>query len=282
MPTHVPTVPLPNGAIPMTGFGTFRLTGDDGRRAIVGALEVGYRHIDTAAGYGNHDAVAGAIKDSQLAREDLFITTKIGPEQLRHDDILKGCAKALQELQVEYIDLYLIHWPNPAIPLAESLPAFRKLLDEGRIRNFGVSNFTKERLQESLDLNVLPISVNQVEYHPYLNDKALHSFCTQHGIVLTAYSPLALGKVSEDPLLQAIGDRHGKTASQVALRWLLQRGIVSIPKTSSRVRMQSNLGSLDFALTPEEFDRIDNIDRWERLAYPPLAEMAGLPFARPA
>lgn len=276
MPTHVPTAPLTNGAIPMIGFGTFRLTGEDGRQAILNALESGYRHIDTAAGYGNHDAVAAAIHDSQVAREDLFITTKIGHEQLRHDAILAGCAKALQELQTDYIDLYLIHWPNPNIPLAESLPAFRKLLDDGWIRNFGVSNFTQERLQAAFDLNILPISVNQVEYHPYLNDKALHAFCAQHHIVLTAYSPLALGKVREDALLQAIGDRHGKTASQVTLRWLLQRGIVSIPKASSRAHIQSNLEIFDFALTPEEFDQIDHIDRWERLAYRPLTEMAGL------
>jgi diketogulonate reductase-like aldo/keto reductase len=276
MPSQIPTASLTNGAIPMLGFGTFRLGGEDGQQAIANALEAGYRHIDTAAGYSNHDVVAAAIKNSQLAREDLFITTKIGHEQLRHDDILAGCARALQELQTDYIDLYLIHWPNPNIPLAESLPAFRKLLDDGHIRNFGVSNFTEERLQEALDLNILPISANQVEYHPYLNDKALHAFCTQHNIVLTAYSPLALAKVNEDALLQDIGDRHGKTASQVTLRWLLQRGIVSIPKASSRAHIQSNMESFDFALTPEEFDQIDNIGRWERLAYGPLAEMAGL------
>jgi len=216
----------------MIGFGTFRLQGEEGRQAIANALEVGYRHIDTAAGYGNHDAVAAAIQDSGLPREDLFITTKIGHEQLRHDDVLAVCARALQELKTEYIDLYLIHWPNPDIPLAESLPAFRKLLDDGRIRDFGVSNFTEERLQSALDLDVLPVSANQVEYHHYLNDKALHAFCTQHNIVLTAYSPLALGKVGEDALLQGIGDRHGKSASQVTLRWLLQRGMVSIPKAS--------------------------------------------------
>src|SRR5262249_45023209 len=129
MPNSAPTAPLTSGAIPMIGFGTFRLQGEEGKRAVADALEVGYRHIDTAAGYGNHDIVGAAIKDSGLAREDLFITTKIGHEQLRQNDILAGGARALQELQTEYIDLYLIHWPNPEIPLAESLPAFRKLLD---------------------------------------------------------------------------------------------------------------------------------------------------------
>jgi 2,5-diketo-D-gluconate reductase B len=274
--TPVPIAPLTNGAIPMIGFGTWPMRGEECRQAVASALSVGYRHIDTAAGYRNHNAIAAAIKDSGLEREDIFLTTKIGHNDLRHDDILAGCAKALEELQTEYIDLYLIHWPNPEIPLAESLPAFRKLLDDGRIRNFGVSNFTAARLQEALALNVLPISANQVEYHPYLNDKELHTFCTQHDVVLTAYSPLALGKVRDDTLLQAIGDRHGKTASQVALRWLLQRGIVSLPKAASRNHMASNFDIFDFALTPEEFEQVDTINRWERLAYKPLVEMAGL------
>jgi diketogulonate reductase-like aldo/keto reductase len=276
MPTTVPTAPLTNGDIPLIGFGTFRLQGEEGRKAVADALEVGYRHIDTAAGYGNHDAVAAGVKDSGLAREDLFITTKIGHEQLRPGDVLAGCDRALQELQTDYIDLYLIHWPNPQIPLAETLPAFRTLLDDGRIRNFGVSNFTEERLQAALDLDVLPICTNQVEYHPYLNDKDLNAFCTARDVVLTAYSPLALGKVREDALLKAIGDRHGKTASQVTLRWLLQRGIVSIPKATSPEHMRENFEIFDFALTPEEYERVDSIDRWERVVYGQMAEMAGL------
>jgi diketogulonate reductase-like aldo/keto reductase len=260
----------------MIGFGTWPMKGEECRQAVANALAMGYRHIDTAIGYRNHDAVAAGIRDSSLPCEDLFITTKIGHTDLRRDDILDGCAKALEELQTNYIDLCLIHWPNPEIPLAESLPAFRKLLDEGKIRNFGVSNFTAERLQQALDLDMLPISADQVEYHPYLNDRELHTFCTQHGIVLTAYSPLALGKVRDDALLQAIGERHGKTASQVALRWLYQRGIVSLPKASSLSHMQSNFAIFDFALTSEEFEQVDTIDRWERLAYKPLTEMAGL------
>jgi diketogulonate reductase-like aldo/keto reductase len=276
MPTTVPTAPLTNGDIPLIGFGTFRLQSDEGRKAIAHALEIGYRHIDTAAGYGNHDAVAAGVKDSGVAREDLFLTTKIGHEQLRPDDVLAGCARALQELQTDYIDLYLIHWPNPQIPLAETLPAFRKLLDDGRIRNFGVSNFTEERLQAALDLDVLPICTNQVEYHPYLNDKDLHAFCTARDVVLTAYSPLALGKVREDDLLKEIGDRHGKTASQVTLRWLLQRGIVSIPKATSPAHIRANIEIFDFELTPKEYERVDTIDRWERVVYGQMAEMAGL------
>lgn len=276
MPTPVPTTPLTNGAIPMIGFGTWPMKGEECQQAVANALSVGYRHLDTAAGYRNHDAVAAAIRDSGLARADLFITTKIGHENLRYDAILAGCAMALKELQTDYIDLYLIHWPSPEIPLAESLPAFRQLLDEGRIRNFGVSNFTQERLQEALALDILPISANQVEYHPYLNDKELHAFCTQNNVVLTAYSPLALGKVRDDALLQAIGESHGKSPSQVTLRWLFQRGIVSIPKASSLPHVQSNLAIFDFALTPEEFDQVDSIARWERLAYKPLVEMAGL------
>lgn len=276
MPTSIPAAPLTNGAIPMIGFGTWPMKGEECQRAVSQALEVGYRHIDTAVGYGNHDAVAAAIQESGVDRAEIFITTKIGHNNLQHDAILAGCAKALEELQTNYIDLCLIHWPNPDIPLADSLPAFRKLLDEGKIRNFGVSNFTAERLQEALNLNVLPISANQVEYHPYLNDKPLHAFCTQHNIVLTAYSPLALGKVHDDALLQEIGKRHGKSPSQVTLRWLLQRGIVSIPKASSLAHIESNFAIFDFSLTPEEFEQIDNIDRWDRLAYKPLVEMAGL------
>lgn len=275
MSSQVPTAPLSNGSMPMIGFGTWPMKGDECQKAVASALEIGYRHIDTAAGYGNHEAVAAAIRDSGVAREDLFLTTKIGHRDLHYDAILAGCDRALQELQTDYIDLYLIHWPNPEIPLTESLPAFRTLLDTGRIRNFGVSNFTTVRLQEALSLFILPISANQVEYHPYLNDRVLHKFCTMNDIVLTAYSPLALGKVREDALLQSIGERHGKSPSQVALRWLLQRGIVSIPKASSRAHIQSNFEIFDFELTPEEFQQVDTIERWDRLAYKPMTEMAG-------
>lgn len=262
----IPTRPLkPQGEIPLMGFGTYPMKGDECRQAVETALECGYRHLDTADAYGNHDAVAEAVAASGVPREELFLTSKIMRDRLRHDEFLRAGDRILKELRTDYLDLLLIHWPNNEIPMEETLRAMARLLDEGKIRAAGVSNFTVKRLGRALALDLAPISVNQVEYHPFLNQKGLHRFCEENGVVVTAYSPLAQGKVAEDPTLQRIAERLGRTASQVTLRWLFQRGIVAIPKASSRKHAESNLGVLDFELSLDDFNAIDNLGRWERL-----------------
>lgn len=261
----MPTSPIYNGAMPMIGFGTWQLSGVECQRAVETALECGYRHIDTADMYGNHAAVAAAMKRSGLPREDIFLTSKVWRDDLRMRPLQEACHRIIRELKTDYLNLFLIHWPNNAIRIDESLDAARIMQSIGMIDNFGVSNFTARRLEEALSYNVLPISVNQVEYHPYLNQKDLQAFCQTKGVAVTGYAPLARGKVLADPLIGEIAGRYGKTSTQVALRWLLQRGISVIPKATSRAHITANIDILDFELSPEDFAAIDAIDRWERI-----------------
>lgn len=263
--TAVPTLPLtPQGRIPLMGFGTWPLKAEACREAVETALACGYRHLDTADMYANQEDVGAAIQASEIPREQIFLTTKVWRDQLHADGVLQTCDRALRQLRTDYLDLLLIHWPNNEIPLAETLRAMATLMDDGRIRACGVSNFTARRLEQALALDIVPISNNQVEYHPLLNQKVLHRFCQENGVVLTAYSPLAQGEVEKDALLQSIAGKYHKTPSQVALRWLLQRQIVAVPKASSRAHIESNFAILDFELSPEDFHAIDDRDIWVR------------------
>ncbi|MBW3623371.1 MAG: aldo/keto reductase [Armatimonadetes bacterium] len=261
-----PTLPLrPQGEIPLLGFGTYPMKGDECRRAVETALDCGYRHLDTADAYGNHDAVGAALQSAAVPREQIFLTTKVMRDKLRYEQVIEVAERSLRELQTDYLDLFLVHWPNNEIPMEETFRAMARLIEEGKIRACGVSNFTVSRLDRALALDLGPISVNQVEYHPFLNQKDLHRFCTERGVALTAYSPLAQGKIAGDPTLEEIAQKYGKSPAQVTLRWLLQRGIVAIPKASSRPHIEANLNILDFELSSEDFRRIDNRERWERL-----------------
>jgi diketogulonate reductase-like aldo/keto reductase len=266
MNVPIPALPLaPQGSIPLLGFGTFPMKGDECRQAVRTALECGYRHIDAADAYGNHEAVGAGIRDSGIPREEIFLVTKVMRDRLRYDDFIEAGERSLRELKTDYLDLLLIHWPNNDVPLEETLRALSHLRLKGKINAAGVSNFTAKRLERALALDILPIGVNQVEYHPFLNQKALHQFCKENDVILTAYSPLAQGKVSEDSALQQIGSKYGKSAAQVAIRWLIQKGIVAIPKASSREHIRSNLDSIHFELTLEDFDAVDGMDRGLRL-----------------
>ncbi len=258
-------IPLHNGSIPLIGFGTWRLRGDECRQAVETALECGYRHIDTAAAYENQPAVGAALRAGIVPRSDLFLTTKVGPDRLRHDDVLKAAEDALRELGTDYLDLFLIHWPNADVSMAETFAAMAKLIDEGAIRNCGVSNFTAGRLAEAAALGVAPISVNQVEYHPHLNQKGLHRACREMGVALTSYSPFAKGRIPLDVRLAEVGARYGRSPHQVALRWLFQRGIPAIPKAAGIGHIRENLGVADWALSEDDFAVIDNLGHWDRL-----------------
>lgn len=256
--------------IPKIGLGTWQMTGDEARGAVERALELGYRHIDTAQSYGNEAMIGGAIQTSGIPREELFITTKIDLGNLRYDDVLRTCHDSRRRLALDYIDLLLIHWPSEEVPMAETLRAMLRLQEEATVQHLGVSNFTPPLLTEALTM--APISNVQVEYHPFLAQHELLRICRERDLVLTAYSPIAHGLVEDDPTLLEIGERHGKTPAQVTLRWLIQQhNVCAIPKASTEEHLRENLDVFDFELARDEVVRIAELDRGERLIDPDFA-----------
>jgi 2,5-diketo-D-gluconate reductase B len=257
--------------IPVIGFGTYTLQGSEGIKAIETAIELGYRHIDTAENYNNQREVARAISNSNIDREELFITSKVSYEHLKYDDLKRACDQTLQELKVEFLDLYLIHWPNRSIPLQESLEAMLELKAEGKIRNLGVSNFTIGHLEEVRDITD-QVTINQVEFHPYLNQRELLQYCQDHQINLTAYSPIARGKILGDPVIKEIAREMGKNEAQVTLRWMIQKGIIVIPRSRKEEHIRSNFELFDWQLSTEQMEKIEEINRDERLIDPSWGE----------
>jgi 2,5-diketo-D-gluconate reductase B len=244
--------------IPKIGLGTWQNEGQACVDAVRTALELGYRHVDTAQMYENEAAVGRAIEAADVSRDDLFLTTKVWRSNLRHDDVIGSVEASLDELGVEYVDLLLIHWPHPRVPLDETLSAMAELREAGAVRHLGVSNFTADQLRDAIRVSDSPIVADQVLYHPYTDQPELRSVCRQHEVALTAYSPLARGAVLDDDTLADIGDRYGKSPAQVALRWLVQQdGVVAIPKASSRDHLEANLAVFDFELSAAEVERVD-------------------------
>jgi len=256
--------------IPRLGFGTWLLEGDDAYDGVRDALEIGYRHIDTARAYENEQEVGRAIADSGLDRGELWITTKIWTSEFAAGDLERAAEDSLHNLRVDHVDLLLLHWPNPEVPLEESLGALARLREDGRIGHAGVSNFPAGMLQRALEM--APLLANQVEYHPFLAQDALLDVCAANELTLTAYSPLAHGAVPKDHDLKEIGAAHGKTAGQVALRWLLDQELVTTaPKASSHDRRLENFEVFDFALTEEDRERIAALPKDRRRTDPPWA-----------
>ena len=256
--------------VPVLGFGTWLIEGADATEAVRDALEIGYRQIDTARAYENEREVGRGIADSGVTREEIFLTTKVPPDDASADDVQRDCEQSLERLGVDYLDLLLLHWPSPGVPLEETLKALTALQADGRIRNLGVSNFPAGLLQQALDL--APVFCNQVEYHPFLDQSRLLELARANEMLITAYSPLAHGKVPGDETLNGIGAAHGKTAGQVALRWLLDQDHVSpIPKASSHERRIENFEVFDFELTAEQRAEIDALPKDVRTADPPWA-----------
>jgi 2,5-diketo-D-gluconate reductase B len=256
--------------IPVLGFGTWLIEGADATEAVRDALEIGYRQIDTARAYENEREVGRGIADSGVAREEIFLTTKVPPDDAAAELVQRDAEESLERLGVDYLDLLLLHWPSPDVPLEETLKALTALRDDGRIRNLGVSNFPAGLLQQALDL--APVFCNQVEYHPFLGQDRLLELARANDVLITAYSPLAHGRVPDDATLNRIGDAHGKTAGQVALRWLLDQDHVSpIPKASSHERRVENFEVFDFELSDEERAEIDALPKDVRTADPPWA-----------
>jgi 2,5-diketo-D-gluconate reductase B len=256
--------------VPVLGFGTWLIEGADATEAVRDALAIGYRQIDTARAYGNEREVGRGIADSGVAREEIFLTTKVPHDEASADEVQRDCEQSLERLGVDYLDLLLLHWPSPDVPLEETLKALTALRADGRIRSLGVSNFPAGLLKQALDM--APVFCNQVEYHPFLDQSRLLELARANDVLITAYSPLAHGKVPDDETLNRIGQAHDKTAGQVALRWLLDQDHVSpIPKASSHERRVENFEVFDFELSAEERAEIDGLPKDVRTADPPWA-----------
>jgi 2,5-diketo-D-gluconate reductase B len=264
------TVEVQGTRVPVLGFGTWLISQADAAEAVRDALEIGYRHIDTARAYENEREVGRGIVDSGVPRDEIFLTTKVPHTDAAPDLVERDAEESLERLGVDHVDLLLLHWPNPDVPLEQTLKAFTKVRDDGRTRQIGVSNFPAGMLRQAIEL--APIFNDQVEYHPFLSQERVLNVGRENDVLVTAYSPLAHGRVPKDPTLQRIGAAHGKTAGQVALRWLLDQPLVSpIPKASSHERRQENFEVFDFELTPEERAEIDALPKDVRTADPPWA-----------
>ncbi|MGW0086734.1 aldo/keto reductase [Streptomyces sp. NPDC003393] len=261
--TTIPTVKLNNGMdIPQLGFGVFQVPDEATTAAVTSALEAGYRSIDTAAIYGNETGVGRALAASGLPREDLFVTTKLWNADQGYDATLRAFDASLAKLGLDYVDMYLIHWPTPARDLyRESWKAIEKLVAEGRVRTAGVSNFQAGHLQRLIDGAGLVPAVNQVELHPGLQQSELRAVHAELGIATEAWSPLAQGAVLKDEAITTLAARHGKSPAQVVLRWHLQLGTIVIPKSVTPARIRENLDVFDFTLTDDEMAALAGLDR---------------------
>lgn len=248
--------------IPMLGLGTWQQT--DKKyciEAIRFALKAGYKHIDTADIYGNHEFIEEALKG--FSREKIFITTKLWRDFLDPKLVESECDKALMQLGLDYLDLFLVHWPDRQKPLAEISYEMSKLKEKGKVKSIGVSNYTINHLQELINQGI-KIAVNQVEYHPFLNQQELLDFCTRHTIAITAYSPIARRKVFHDPDIIEIAKKLSKTAGQITLRWLIQKDIIAIPKATTEEHIKENLAIYDFSLSETDMQKIDHIGKLKR------------------
>jgi diketogulonate reductase-like aldo/keto reductase len=260
---------LNNGVVmPWFGLGTYKAEGEEVAKAVTTALELGYRSIDTAAVYGNEEEVGRSIAASGVDRDSLFVTTKVWNSDQGYDTTLRAFETSSKKLGLDVIDLYLIHWPGND-KYKETWRALERLNQEGRVRAIGVSNFQIHHLQELLkDSDTVPV-INQVELHPRFIQKELHDFCAQHHIQIEAWAPLMKGRLQENELLKNIADKHGKTVSQVILRWGLQSRIVIIPKSVTPSRIKENSEIFDFELSQEELAAISGLDAGERIGTDP-------------
>jgi diketogulonate reductase-like aldo/keto reductase len=257
----VPAFTAHGAAIPAIGFGTSPITGGFSSDELVAALKAGYRHIDTARKYGTERAVGEGMRASGVPRGDIFLTTKVSHENLRAADFARSVDESLAALQVDYIDLLMIHWPNPEIPLSETMPALAKAKRNGLARHIGVANFNTTLLDQAIRLCPEPLAALQAEYHPYLDQTKLLAAVRRHGLVFVAYCPLGRGRLFDDPVLTEIAQKHKRSIAQVALRWLIQQGVAPIPRSSNPKRIAENFNVFDFTLDDEEMARIAALRR---------------------
>jgi diketogulonate reductase-like aldo/keto reductase len=262
-------IKLNNGIeIPIFGLGTWGLSGKDAYQVVLWALDIGYRLIDTAMIYGNEREIGNALKNTNLSREQIFITTKVWNSDQGYDNTLKAFEKSLKRLKLDYIDLYLIHWP--ATPLKnESWKALEKLYEKGKTRSIGVSNFTIRHIKELLEFSSTIPAVNQFEISPFLYQNELIKFCQDKGIVVEAYSPLTRGRRLDNDILQTLSKKYKKTSAQILLRWGLQHNIVEIPKSGSKQHLKENADIFDFNINKNDIGALDNLNEDFRLGDDP-------------
>jgi 2,5-diketo-D-gluconate reductase A len=259
----IPTVPLNDGhAIPVVGFGTFPRAGDDSRTTAISALDAGYRLLDTALRYENEEGVGRAVREYDLPREEIIVCTKLAGRHHGYDETIKGFHESLANLGLDYVDIYLIHWPLPRLDkYVDSWKAMVKLRDEGLVRSIGVSNFTEEHLRRIIDATgVVPV-MNQVELHPYFPQAPLRAVHAELGVVTESWSPLGRGELLSEPTVTAIAEAHGVSPAQAILRWHVQLGAVPIPKSADPARQRANIDLFGFTLTDEEMATLSGMER---------------------
>jgi 2,5-diketo-D-gluconate reductase B len=246
-----------NGAkIPSIGLGTWELRGRTCARLVEQAIKLGYRHIDTAQIYENEREVGEGLRASGVKRDDVFVTTKIWTTHFAPNDLERSAKESLAKLHLSEVDLLLLHWPNPRVPLAETLGALAHVKQLGMARHIGVSNFTVALIGEAVAACSEPLVCDQVEYHPYLDQAKVLEACARRGLALVAYSPIAKGRIKGDELLEQIGKKYRRTAAQICLRWLVQQGVVAIPRTSKLERLSENIAIFDFELSDDDMRQI--------------------------
>lgn len=267
----MPNVNQSSSKIPSLGVGTFRLQDDEAYNSVTMALEVGFRHIDTAQIYGNEEAVGRAIKDSDVAREALFVTTKVWNDKLNKAGFVDSVKESLAKLQLSYVDLLLIHWPSPenGESMEEYLSELLRVKEMGLTKDIGISNFTVAQIEEAVSiLGEGVIATNQVEVHPYLTNEKVREACDKHGITVTGYMPFAVGKVLQDDTIIAIAEKHGVSAAEVVVAWELAHGLVTIPSSTKRKNLETNFKALELKLDAEDIAKIDALDCGDRQANP--------------
>ena len=269
------TFSAPSASIPALGFGTSPLTGGLSPDSVLAALAAGYRHIDAARKYGTEHVVGEAVRVSGIPRSEIFITTKVSHENLRPADFARSIEQSLKALQTNYVDLLLVHWPNPEIAPEQYMPALAKAKRDGLARNIGVANFNIALLDRAVALCSEPLVALQAEYHPYLNQSKLLAAVRRHKLIFIAYCPLGRGRLFSDSVLAEIAEAHGRTVAQVALRWLLQQQVAVIPRSSNEQRIAENAHIFDFTLSEDEMARIAALARPDGRIANPVGRVPG-------
>ena len=270
-----PTLSANGARIPQLGFGTSGLQSTTTAENILTALNAGYRHIDTARKYGSERAVGEGMRASGVPRQDIFLVTKVSHENLRAEDFARSVDESLKALQADYVDLLMVHWPNPRIPLSETMQALAKAKRQGLARHVGVANFNIALIDQALKLCDEPLVALQAEFHPYLDQTKLLNAARERGLIFVGYCPLGRGRLFSDPVLGALAKKRGRTLAQIALRWLIQQGVAPIPRSSDPVRVAQNFDVFDFTLDADEMARISGLKRANGRIANPVERLPG-------